>query len=71
MKDLCHLQAVFYLGKKDIDSVDNLIYWNSVSRIANWGTKDARQIYGSESKRFQPRIKKEDIQTIFIEQIYR
>ena len=58
-------------GKGDINSVGNYIQWNGLTKIAGWNSEDARRIYGSECKRFQPRLKKEDTPVLFVEQLYR
>ena len=59
------------LGKKDIDSVDDLVQWRSMTKLVEWGSEDSRSIYGSLSGHFQPRIKKHDPLVVFMEPIFR
>ena len=56
-----------------INSVADYILWNNLSITAGWNSEDVRCIYGSESKRFRPRLKREDMVMIilFIEPSFR
>ena len=58
-------------GKSDINSVGTFIQWNNLIEIDGWNSEDARRVYGSETKRYQPKLEKEDQPVVFIEQIYR
>ena len=45
--------------------------WNNLTIIPSWNTEDARRVYGSESKRFPPRLTKGDTLKFFAEQLTR
>lgn len=42
-----------------------------MTEISGWGSADARRIYGSEAKRFRPKLKKEDKLVMFVEELMR
>ena len=58
-------------GKNYIKSVGSYIQWNNLSIIPSWNTEDARRVYGSESRRFPPRLTKRDVLKFFAEPLNR
>ena len=61
---------LYHTGKDDINSVDKYIRWNNLTMIANWGTDYARRTFGYES-RLKPRLKKDEVLVIFLEEAFR
>ena len=42
-----------------------------MTKIVQWGSEDARHVYGGLSGHFQPRIDEHDIALVFIELLFR
>lgn len=60
-----------FVGKNDIDCVDNLVRWRNLTKIAEWNSEDSRSLHGSFNGHFHPRIKKHESLTMFLEQVFR
>jgi len=69
--DSLSLLDTFITGKNNLDKMNSYLKWQNKSYIECWATESAGIINGSDGTQFHPRVKKDDILYVFVDQVFR